>query len=104
MAVVVVATITPLPEHRDVIRKTLLDTVPRVHDEPGCELYALHEGESAFVMIEQWADPGALAVHSRGAALADLTAALDGKLAGALDVTTMAALPAGEPVKGQLVG
>ena len=42
MSVVVVATVTPLPEHVDAVRQALLAAVPQVHAEPGCELYAMH--------------------------------------------------------------
>ena len=70
MSVVVVATIIPLPEHRDEVIATLTQTVPKVHEEDGCELYALHQAEDRLMMIEKWASPEALRTHSRGAALA----------------------------------
>ena len=44
MSVVVVATITPKADQVDAVRDALLAAVPRVHAEPGCELYAVHEG------------------------------------------------------------
>ena len=44
MSVVVVATITPKPDQVDAVREAILAAVPKVHDEPGCELYAVHEG------------------------------------------------------------
>jgi len=37
--VVVVATIRPLPEHRDEVLAAFRDTIPAVHREPGCILY-----------------------------------------------------------------
>ena len=37
---VVVATIIPLPEHRDEVIAVLTQTIPKVHAEEGCELYA----------------------------------------------------------------
>ena len=100
MSVVVVATITPEPGEEDAVREALLSAVPRVHAEPGCELYALHEGKGEFVMVERWASPDALRVHSGAAALADLGAALAGKVTGAPQVRTLTALPAGEDGKG----
>jgi hypothetical protein len=38
VSVVVVAHIRPLPEHLDAVREAFLETLPAVHEEPGCEL------------------------------------------------------------------
>ena len=102
MSVVVVATITPLPEHVDAVREALLAAVPAVHTEPGCELYAVHEDDRGFVMVERWADPDALRVHGKAEALQALGGALAGKLAAAPEVRRLSALPAGEPGRGAL--
>ena len=54
MSVVVVATITPQPEHAQAVRDAVLAAVPQVHAEEGCERYALHEArDGSLVMIEQ---------------------------------------------------
>ncbi len=103
MPVVVVATITPLPGRADAVRAALLEAVPRVHSEDGCDLYALHEGRDGFVMIEQWRSQEALDVHSRAPALAALGPGLAGNVAGPAVVTLLTALPAGDPTKGQVV-
>jgi quinol monooxygenase YgiN len=102
VSVVVVATITPLPEHVDAVREAIAAAVPQVHAEPGCEVYALHEGDGVFVFVEKWADADALATHARGAALAALGSALDGKVAGPAQVQRLSAVPAGDPAKGAL--
>ncbi len=102
MSVVVVATIIPLPEHRDEVIAVLTQTIPKVHAEDGCELYALHQAEDRLVMIEKWASPGALATHSRGAALAAMNPQLKGKVSGPAEVIVLQAVPAGDPPKGQL--
>ena len=102
MSVVVVATITPLPEHVDAVREALLAAVPQVHGEPGCELYAMHEDDGGFVMIERWADLDALRVHGKAEALTTLGGVLAGKLAAAPEVRRLSALPAGDPGKGSL--
>ena len=100
MSVVVVATITPLPDHVDAVREALLTAVPKVHEEPGCELYAVHEGRGEFVMIERWESPEALKVHGTAEALTTLGGELAGKLDAPLDVRRLTAVPAGDPVKG----
>jgi quinol monooxygenase YgiN len=91
MSVVMVATAFPVPEHR-----------ARVHDEPGVELYALHEGPDRLVMIEKYESEQALWEHSNGAALADLLSALDGKLSKDLDVQVLVPHPTGNAQKGEL--
>ena len=102
MSVVVVATITPRAEQVDAVREALLAAVPKVHAEPGCELYAVHEGDGQFVMVERWESPEALAVHSRAEALTTLGGQLADKLTAAPDVRRLAPLPAGDPDKGAL--
>ena len=53
-------------------------------------------------MIEKWADQAALDAHSRGEALAELAAGLDGKLTSALEVVRLAPHPAGTAQQGTL--
>ncbi len=102
MSVVVVATITPKPGEEDAVREAILAAVPKVHAEPGCQLYALHDGQGQFVMVERWESPDALKVHGSAPALAELGAALAGKLDSAPDVRRLTPVPAGEDGKGAL--
>lgn len=102
--VVVVATITPLPEHRDAVFAALAEAVPAVHQEPGCTLYSLHEAADRFVMIEQWDSAEQLAAHGAAPALRTLGPAIDGKLSAPLDVVVLSALPLGDTDKGALRG
>ena len=58
MSVVVVATISPKSEHADEVRQAVLDTVPRVHEEPGCERYSLHQGRDfLYRLVKIYAMP-----------------------------------------------
>ncbi len=102
MSVVVVATITPRPEHRDEVIAAFAATIPQVHAEDGCELYALHQAPDRLIMVEKWASRDALATHSKGAALAALNPQLAGKVAGPSEVIVLDAVPAGDAAKGQL--
>jgi len=102
VSVVVVATITPKADQVDAVREAILAAVPQVHAEPGCELYALHEGDGSFVMVERWESPEALKVHGRAEALTTLGGAIADKLAAPPDVRRLAPVPAGEPTKGAL--
>jgi quinol monooxygenase YgiN len=100
VSVVVVATIVPLPEHRDEVIAAFAATVAQVHAEPGCELYALNQADDRLIMIEKWESREALATHSKGAALAALNPQLAGKVTGRPEVIVLQAVPAGEPGKG----
>jgi quinol monooxygenase YgiN len=85
MSVVVVVTAFPVPEHRAEVVAAFEEAIARVHDEPGVELYALHEGPDRLVMIEKYESAERRAEHLRGAALADLRSALQGKLSNGID-------------------
>lgn len=102
MSVVVVATIVPLPEHREEVIAAFKETIERVHDEDGCELYSLNEAPDRLIMIEKWASPEALANHSRGVNLATLNPKLTGKVSAAPEVIVLQQVPAGDPAKGAL--
>jgi quinol monooxygenase YgiN len=103
MSIVVVATVYPRPEHRAEIVAAFEEAMARVQaEDEGCELYALHENDDRLVMIEKWASQAALAVHSRGEALAQLNARLAGKLISKLDVQVLAPHPAGTASQGAL--
>ncbi|MCH5641762.1 MULTISPECIES: putative quinol monooxygenase [unclassified Gordonia (in: high G+C Gram-positive bacteria)] len=103
--VIVVATISPKPGEEDKVRAAILAAIPKVHDEPGCEKYALHEatGDSTdLVMIERWQSIEALGTHGGAPALTELGAAIGDLLAGPLDVKTFTAVPAGDAGKGAI--
>jgi quinol monooxygenase YgiN len=102
VSVVVVATITPKADQVDAVREAILASIPQVHAEPGCELYALHEGDGSFVMVERWESPEALKVHGRAEALTTLGGAIADKLAAPPEVRRLTAVPAGDPDKGAL--
>jgi quinol monooxygenase YgiN len=102
MSVVLVATAFPVPEHRAEVIAACEVAITRVHDEPGVELYALHEGPDRVVMIEKYESEEALTEHSNGANLADLLSALEGKLSRNLDVQVLVPRPTGNAQKGAL--
>jgi quinol monooxygenase YgiN len=102
VSVVVVATITPKPDQVDAVREAILAAVPKVHDEPGCEVYAVHEGNGQFVMVERWETLDALKVHGSAEALTTLGGQLADKLDGAPVVNRLTAVPAGDRDKGAI--
>ena len=103
MAVVVVATIRPLPDRRAEVIAALEAVIARVHaEDDGCLLYALHEGRDRLIMVEKWSTGEALAAHGRGGAIAELGKQLDGLVEGAADVQVLQPHPAGTPDQGTL--
>jgi quinol monooxygenase YgiN len=103
MSVVVVATITPVEGKLEELAAVFAAAIPKVHAEPGCELYALHrKGDSTLVMIEKWASADDLKAHSTGATMAEIGAGLAGLVDGRTDLLMLTAIPAGDPAKGAL--
>jgi quinol monooxygenase YgiN len=78
------------------------EAITRVHNEPGVELYSLHEGPGRLVMIEKYESEQARSKHAQGAALADLRSALEGKLSSNLDAQVLQPHPAGDAHQGTL--
>ena len=103
MPVVVVATFTVKPESVDTVRDACTRAIAAVHEEPGCELYALHEGDDVFVFVEQWADADALKTHSTAPGVTGLFGEIGSHLDGAPDIKMLQPVPAGDPAKGALV-
>src|SRR6201995_2110667 len=104
MAVIIVATAFPAPEHREEVIAAFVAAIDKVHaDEDGCELYALHEGpDGRLVMIEKYASDEAVAAHRAGGGVAAPRAALEGKLPAPMDVQVLTPHPAGSPAKSAL--
>ena len=102
MPVVVVATMTAKPESVGAVREACKQAVEAVHQEPGCELYSVHEADRTFVFVEQWADADALKTHSAAPAVNTLFGTVGEHLEGAPDIKMLQPIVAGDPAKGQL--
>ncbi len=101
--VVVTAHFRPKPEHRVAVVDALRIAIPRVHDEPGCELYAITDApDGSIVMIEKWSTVAELDAHGSSPAVVDLVAAIDGLLEAPVEVTRLVPVPIGDPAKGEL--
>ena len=62
---IVVAGVYPKPGRLQEVIDVYAGIVPLVHQEPGCELFALHtDGETVF-LVEKWATPADLQAHAR---------------------------------------
>ncbi|MCA4723518.1 putative quinol monooxygenase [Mycolicibacterium fortuitum] len=104
MPVVVVATMKAKPESVDAVREACTNAIAAVHEEPGCQLYSLHESDGTFVFVEQWADADALKTHSTAPAIGTLFGLIGELLDGAPDIKMLQPVVAGDPAKGQLRG
>ncbi len=103
MPVVVTAVFRPAPGHHDDLVQALRATIPAVHEERGCLLYAIHDAEDGTItMIEKWASPADLDAHDVGPAVAALRTAVEGRLDGPVEVVRMEPLPVGDPDRGAL--
>ncbi len=102
MSVVVLATITPKPGELQTLLDAMAVTAPLVHAEPGCELYAVHTDGTEVFMVERWASPEALRVHSKGENLQNFSASVGSSLAGPPVVTVTENVPLGDPGKGTI--
>ena len=79
------------------------EAIAPVHDEPGVESCALHEGRVRLVMIAKDEPEQARSEHAKGAGLADLRPALPGKLSSGLDGQVPVPHPAVNAQKGRAV-
>ena len=102
MPVVVIATMTAKPDSVEAVRSACERAIEAVHQEPGCDLYALHEGNGTFVFVEQWADADALQKHSTAPAVAAFFTEVGDHLDRAPDIKMLQPVVAGDPTKGQL--
>lgn len=100
----VVAIIHPLPGKGPEIIEAFRQVAPLVHEEKGCELYALQltQDEQKVIVIERWTTHEDLDAHSQGAPI-QLLNELTGHLRAApTDVILTDGIPMGDPVKGAI--
>lgn len=101
--VVVTAYFHPRPESRDAVLSALSTALPKVHEEPGCELYAIHDApDGSIVMLEKWSSEAELDAHGSSDAVVELVSALDGLLQQPAVVTRLVPLPIGDAHRGAL--
>ena len=80
-----------------------MEAIPAVHEEEGCELYAIHEGPGEKIwMLEKWSSVALLDAHGAGPAVARLQELTRGLTAGPPEVVRMHPIPAGTPTQGLL--
>ena len=93
---IVVAFISPREGAFDQVKAILESVIPGVHEEPGCEFYALHEDTTGrLVFIEAWDSRELWINHTGLSAVATINERTTGLLATEPDVIEMYGLPVG---------
>lgn len=103
MPVIVTAIFHPAEGKKDQLIEALQATMPAVHEEDGCLLYAIHDAEDGTVtMIEKWTSAESLSAHSQGSAVGALGKAVEPFISEPTTVTTMTPITAGSAERGLL--
>jgi len=103
--IVVVGSLKARPGKEDEARQALAGLVAPTHAEPGCILYALHQGvddPARFAFVERWESRQQLDDHLASPHIAALLERVDELFAEAPDIVVYDAQPAGEDRKGAL--
>jgi len=103
VTVVVTAVFHPAEGRTAALIDALRTTIPAVHQEQGCQLYAIHDADDGTItMIEKWDSHEDLAAHAGSPAVKALQDAVAELIAQPTTVTTMTPLPAGTAKQGVL--
>ena len=98
---VVTAIFRPAEGKREQVLAAMARVIPRVHEEEGCNLYAIQEAEDGTIaMIEHWDSGATLDAHGAAAPVADFNVELEGLLASPVEVTRYTPIPMGHARKG----
>lgn len=98
----VIARVHPKPGRVQDVLDVYAEVVPLVHQEQGCELFAVHtDGESVF-LVERWATPADLQAHAKGPVFAKTRTLIDGLVSGPADIWRVDNIPFGELAKGTI--
>jgi len=102
--VIVVGAFSAKPGKEGEARQAFEALVEPTHREPGCILYALHQGAddpARLAFIERWASREELDNHLKSEHVARVLERVD-ELFQASEITVYDPLPLGEPKKGSL--
>jgi quinol monooxygenase YgiN len=99
----VIAIFTPKAEHAAEVKELLLRVTPRVHEEAGCEYYALHQDvDGRLIFVEAWSTRQLWIEHMEEPTVKEILAGVEGKLVRDVEVYELYNLPAGLSGKGSL--
>ncbi|WP_217554685.1 putative quinol monooxygenase [Streptomyces sp. GbtcB6] len=99
---IVIARVRPLPGHVEDVLDAYAETVPLIHQEQGCELFAVHtDGESVFI-VERWTRPEDLKAHATSPVMARIRELLADAVAAPADIWQVDNVALGETAKGTI--
>jgi quinol monooxygenase YgiN len=99
----VIAIFTPKPEHAAEVKELLLGITALVHEEPGCEFYALNQDiEGRLIYVEAWTTRELWMEHVDSSSVQAINAGTAGKLVKDVEVYEMYGIPVGSTGKGSL--
>jgi quinol monooxygenase YgiN len=99
---VVVAIQTPKPGRLQDVLSAFAVITPLVHEEQGCELYAVHTDGTAVYVIERWTTMADLDAHAAGEPLVQLDELRGDALAEPVVVHVMENVPLGLAAVGTI--
>lgn len=103
MTVIVTAVFHPKAGKQAELVEAMRTGIEAVHQEEGCELYAIHDAEDGTVtMLEKWSSVEALDTHGKGAAVRQLLSAISHLIEDSPVVTRMSPIPMGTSKQGVL--
>lgn len=101
--VVVVAIFKAAEGKLDELRAGLVEAIPAVHEEEGCELYAIHDAPDGYIyMLEKWTSAALLDAHGVGEPVRKLGERVGAFMDGPTQVIKMTPIPAGTQAQGLL--
>ncbi len=103
MSIVVLATFQAKEGESPNLLNALRESVPEIHNEAGCSLFALHEGDGGtIVLIEKWESEGLLETHLAAEPVANLVRRIQPFMAYDPTVTRLNSVPAGTSAQGTI--
>ncbi|MET8957005.1 putative quinol monooxygenase [Streptomyces sp. NPDC004393] len=97
---VVIARLIPAPGQTQNVLDVYRDLAPLVHQEPGCELFALHSDGENVILVERWLTPDDFQAHLASSNLQRIRDALKPLLAAPTEIWPVESVPLGDPSKG----
>jgi quinol monooxygenase YgiN len=97
---VVIAHVSPAPGQTQKVLDVYREFAPLVHQEPGCELFALHTGGEDVFVVERWLTSEDFQAHLASSNLQRIRDALTPLLAAPSEVWPVESVPLGDPNKG----
>lgn len=103
MSVVVLASFQAKAGDETALLAALRESVSEIHDEAGCDLFALHESQDGnIVLIEKWQTEALLDAHLAAEPVGKLVRRIQPFIAADPTVTRLKAVPAGSSMQGAL--